>query len=155
MAGNNQMRWIKNWQTRNNDDVLILDTKHLFVLFENLIIPDLVPLCCYNNPPLVWECFLLDSGMWWSGFVHSAARTLMRSGTDVEHEGLGCSECSRSSLRSELCAGHSSSSTPILANHIIMVLALLMGHWHAGTCMGPLVPLKIKCISLPQHIKTF
>ena len=50
---------------------------------------------------------------------HSATRAFLRSGTDVAQLGLARSQCSNSSqrcwmgLRSGLCAGQSSSSTPI------------------------------------------
>ena len=61
---------------------------------------------------------------------HSATRAFVRSGTDVGRLGVAHSRCSNSSqrclmvLRSGLCAGQSSSSTPISPNHLCMALAL-------------------------------
>lgn len=66
--------------------------------------------------------------LWW--FVHSATRALGRSGPDVRWEGLGHSQsfsfsqrCS-GGWRSGQCAGHLSLSTPNLANHVLIDLAL-------------------------------
>uniref|UniRef100_A0A8C7Q7A6 ATP-binding cassette, sub-family A (ABC1), member 4a n=1 Tax=Oncorhynchus mykiss TaxID=8022 RepID=A0A8C7Q7A6_ONCMY len=64
---------------------------------------------------------------------HSATRALVRSGTDVGKLSLARSRRSNSSqrlsmgLRSGLCAGQSSSSTPISTNHFCMDLALYTG----------------------------
>ncbi|MCI4380479.1 hypothetical protein PGIGA_G00240460 [Pangasianodon gigas] len=58
--------------------------------------------------------------------------------------GLGCSRCSSSSqrcsvgLRSGLCAGHSSSSTPTFTHHVFMELALCTG---ALSCWNRFEPL--------------
>ena len=63
---------------------------------------------------------------------HSATRALVRSGTDVGQLGLVRSRHSNSSqrcsmgLRSGLCRGQSSSSTPISTNHFCMDLALCL-----------------------------
>ena len=66
-------------------------------------------------------------------FDHSSRSAFVRSGTDVGREGLARSLRSNSSqrcsigLRSGLCAGQSSSSTPNLLIHVFMDLALCTG----------------------------
>ena len=60
---------------------------------------------------------------------HSATRALVRSGSRSNSS----QRCSMG-LRSVLCAGQSSSSTPISTNHFCIHLALcIWGHCHAGT----------------------
>jgi hypothetical protein len=67
--------------------------------------------------PLISKGFPLDVGT--LDLLHSATRAFVRSGTDVRRLGLARSRSSNSShrrsmgLRSGLCAGQSSSSTPI------------------------------------------
>ena len=74
--------------------------------------------------------------------LHSATRALARSGTDVGRLGLARIRHSNSSqrysmgLRSGLCAGQSSFSTPISTNPFCMDLALCMGHCHSETGKG-------------------
>ena len=69
-------------------------------------------------------------------FDHSSRSAFVRSGTDVGQEGLTHSLSSNSSqrcsigLRSGLCAGQSSSSTPNLLIHVFMDLALCTGPNH-------------------------
>lgn len=59
-------------------------------------------------------------------FYHSSISAFVSLGTDVGREGLVCSLCSNSSqmcsirLRSGLCAGQSSSSTPNLLIHVFI-----------------------------------
>ncbi|KAK3549116.1 hypothetical protein QTP70_032576 [Hemibagrus guttatus] len=66
-------------------------------------------------------------------FDRSSRSTFVRSGTDVGREGLARSLRSNSSqrcsmgLRSGLCAGQSSSSTPNSLIHVFMDLALVTG----------------------------
>ena len=61
---------------------------------------------------------------------HSATRALVRSGTDVGRLGLARSQRSNSSqrcsmgLKSGICAGQSTSTTPLLTTHFCMDLAL-------------------------------
>uniref|UniRef100_A0A3P8S0T8 Uncharacterized protein n=1 Tax=Amphiprion percula TaxID=161767 RepID=A0A3P8S0T8_AMPPE len=68
---------------------------------------------------------------------HSSRSSFVRSHTDVGPEGLALSLCSNSSqrcsmgLRSGLCAGQSSSSTPDSVIHVFMDLALCTGA-HGG-----------------------
>ena len=100
---------------------------HLFV--EHLIpkswalIWSWSPLCCYNSlhssGRLSTRCWNIAAG----SFFHSATRALVKSGTNVGRLGLAHSQRSNSSqrcsmvLRSGLCAGQSSSSTPISDLH--------------------------------------
>lgn len=81
--------------------------------------------------------------------AHLTARALVRSGTDVEREGLGSnqhpslSQCCSVVLRSELCAGHSSSSTLNTMSSWISFCSL---EYHlAGTGSGLSVPRKGNC----------
>ena len=66
-------------------------------------------------------------------FDHSSRSAFVRSHTDVGREGLALSLHSNSSqrcsirLRSGLCAGQSSSSTPNSLIHVFMDLALCTG----------------------------
>ena len=74
---------------------------------------------------------------------HSATRALLRSGNDVGQFGLVHSRCSNSSqrcsmgLRSALCGGQSSSSTPISTNHFCMDLTLCTGALSCSNRKGP------------------
>ena len=80
---------------------------------------------------------------------HSATRALVRSGTDVWQLGLARNWHSDSSqrwsigLKSGLCTGQSSSSTPISPSLFCIYLALCTGHCHAETGKG-----------LPQTVAT-
>lgn len=86
-----------------------------------------------QSPCAVTITFPQNLKAWLWGFVHSATRVLEWSGTDVESEDLWCSQCSSSSwrcsvgLRSGLCAGHVSSLTPTLVNHVFTESALCTG----------------------------
>ena len=77
---------------------------------------------------------------------HSATRVLVRSHTNVGRLDLACCQRSNSSqmclmgFRSVLCAGQSSSSTPIPTNHFFN---LCTGNCHAETGKG-----------LPQTVST-
>ena len=72
-----------------------------------------------------------------------ATKALGRSSIDVGILGLARSRCSNSSqkcsmgLRSGLCAGQSSSSTPIMTTHFCMYLALCMGELSCWNRKGP------------------
>ena len=69
-------------------------------------------------------------------FDHSSRSAFVRSGTDIGREGLARSLRSNSSqrcsigLRSGLCAGQSSSSTPNSLIHVFMDLVLSTGPNH-------------------------
>jgi hypothetical protein len=88
------------------------------------------PLCCYNSLHFSGKAFHKTLEHYSRDLFHSATRALVRSGTDVGRLGLARSRCSNSyqmclmGLRSGLCAGQSSSSTPISTNHFCMDLAL-------------------------------
>ena len=75
--------------------------------------------------------------------AHSFCRAFMRSGTDVGREGLARNLRSSSSqrcsmgLRSGLCAGQSSSSTPNSSNYVFIVLALCTGAQSCWNRKGP------------------
>ncbi len=76
-------------------------------------------------------------------FYHSSRSAFVRSDTDVGREGLARSLCSNSSqrcsigLRSGLCAGQSSSSTPNSLIHVFMDLALCTGAQSCWNRKGP------------------
>lgn len=81
------------------------------------------PTCWYKKPPLIWEDFLLDPGVWLLGFDNSATRILVRSDTDVWR----------------VCLGLSSKSTPKVincvefrVNHVFIELDLCTGDCPAG-----------------------
>uniref|UniRef100_A0A674CQK4 adenylate cyclase n=1 Tax=Salmo trutta TaxID=8032 RepID=A0A674CQK4_SALTR len=90
-------------------------------------VPDCIQVDTPTLPDIKNYCFPLDVGTWGTCF-HSATRALVRSGTDVGRLGLARSLRSNLSqwcsmwLRSGLCAGQSSSSTPISTNHFCCML---------------------------------
>ena len=75
--------------------------------------------------------------------AHSFCRAFIRSGTDVGQEDLARNFRSSSSqrcsmgLRSGLCAGQSSSSTPNSSNYVFIVLALCTGVQSCWNRKGP------------------
>ena len=91
------------------------------------------PLCCYNRLTILGRlstrCWKIAAGT----CFHSDTRALVRLGTDVGRLGLAHSLRSNSSqmcsvgLRSGLCSGQLSSSTPISTNHFCIDLALCTG----------------------------
>lgn len=108
------------------------------------------------NSIVLWKL----SGRFWSKAVgickHSPSRALVTPGTDAQLYGLGCWLCSSLyqkylvMLRSRICEGHLSCSTPILANQWSSLC--LQGHYHAGTHLSLLNPLKRN--DNIQHTKT-
>jgi len=82
------------------------------------------------------------SARFWSVSVgicaHSAKRAFVRSGTDVGRESLAHNRHSMG-LRSGLCAGQSSSSTPNSSNHVFMDLALCTG---AQSCCSSMTVIR-------------
>ena len=99
-------------------------------------------------------------------FDHSSRSTFMRSHTDAGQEGLALSLHSNSSqrcsvgLRSGLCAGQSSSSTPSSLLHVFMNLALCTGVQSCWNRKGPSpncshkIPPPSKALHLAQCSKT-
>lgn len=80
--------------------------------------------------------------------IHSAPKALVKSGTNVGQESLGCSQRSDSSqwrlmkVRSGLSPGHLSSYILTSANRAFLDLALCTGVCHAQTDVNPSVPVK-------------
>ncbi len=101
------------------------------------LICSLTPCCSCNSLHSSWKSVWI--------FAHSAKRAFVRSGTDVGREGLTRNLRSNSSqrfsvrLKSRLCAGRSSSSTPYSSDLVFTVCTSLsaQGHSHAGTAKGP------------------
>ena len=91
------------------------------------------PLCCNNSLHSSGKVFYYMSEHCCGTCFHSATRALVWSCTGVGRLGLASSPRSNSSqrclmgLRSGLCAGQSSSFTPISTNHFSMDLALYTG----------------------------
>ena len=89
---------------------------------------------------------------------HSGIRVLMRLGTDVRRLGLARSRRSNSSqrclmgLRSGLCAGQSSSSTPISTNHFCMDFTLCLGALSTETGKGCLQTVATK-LEAQNHLE--
>lgn len=126
-------------------------SSHSYVLFE-CAIPDLVPLCCYYNLHFSRKDFHQIFGVRVCGFVliqpreHSCSQALLLGeeawGTFYIHS--SASQKYSVELRSGLCAGHSSSATPSLANHVVMDLTLYTGELSCWNRFGldPLIPVK-------------
>ena len=93
-----------------------------------------------------WEGFPQCLGVFMGIFDHSSRSAFVRSDTDVGREGLARSLRSNSSqrcsigLRSGLCAGQSSSSTPNSLIHVFMDLALCTGAQSCWNRKGPNSP---------------
>ena len=92
---------------------------------------------------LFWKGFQQGLGVFMGIFDHSSRSAFVRSHTDVGREGLALSLRSNSSqrcsigLRSGLCAGQSSSSTPNSLIHVFMDLALCTGAQSCWNRKGP------------------
>ena len=81
------------------------------------------------------KAFLQDLGVrLWESVPSRAKRAFVRSGTDVERDGLARDRRSGFWSRSRLCAGLSSSSASDSSNHVLMQqLPTFSGHNTAST----------------------
>ena len=93
-------------------------------------------------------------------FDHSSRSAFVRSHTDVGQEGLALSLCSNSSqrcsvgLKSGLCAGQSSSSTPNSLSMSLWTLLYALVHSYVGTGRGhpQTVPTKLEAWNCPTSL---